>query len=357
MNILIIIISIFTLILLHELGHFLLAKKFGVRVDEFGLGIPPRAYGKKIGETIYSINWLPLGGFVKLHGENERADDERSFSTKPIYQRALIVFAGVAAFFVIAFFIFSLLSFLGVHTIRGGDAPRGGIYQKGVVEIGMVVPDSPAEGAGLMKGDILLQIDGREVKETRETIGLIRERAGEEIEMIVKRGGEDYSFYLTPRTEHEEDQGAVGIVMNERFPFYYAPIMGAVMTYDMTANVLTGFYTMISTLITGRDLPEGMEVAGLVGIVGIGADVYDRGVVDFLYFLGAITVSLAVLNLLPIPALDGGRLLFLLIEKIKGGPVSEKVEQTLIAVSFLLLIGLMLIVTYGDVVKLINNNS
>ncbi len=345
------IISIFALILLHELGHFLVAKKFDVRVDEFGLGLPPRAYGKKIGETIYSINWLPLGGFVKMHGENERADDERSFSAKPVYQRALIVFAGVAAFFVIAFFIFTTLSFYGVYRVPGDEREKG-FYAHMEVDATMVMEGSPGEEAGILNGDTILQINGENVKSASRAIAIIRAHGGEEIDITVRRDSQLLSLTAVPHKEASREAGSLGVVMNERLPAYYAPLVGATMTYDMTAGVLGGIATMITGLFSPDGLPDDMEVAGIVGIISIGADVYERGFVDYLYFMGVITVSLAVLNLLPIPALDGGRLVFLLAEKIKGKPVSENIEQILIGTSFVLLIILMIVVTYGDIIRL-----
>ncbi len=352
MTIFITIISIFALIFLHELGHFLVAKKYGVRVDEFGLGIPPRAYGKKIGETVYSINWLPLGGFVKMHGENERADDERSFSSKPIYQRALIVFAGVAAFFVVAWLIFTTLSASGVNSVIAGGVDKGELFGGARVQVTGVMEESPALGAGVEVGDIIKKIEGEGVKSAVHVTELVNERRGEETIIIMQRDGELVELSIVPRENHAPEKGALGILMMEHFPVYLSPVIGAVMTYEVTAGVLGGFYTLISTLITGQDMPEGMELSGIVGIVGIGADVYEQGALDYLNFLGIITVSLAVLNLLPIPALDGGRLLFLLIEKVKGSPVSEKTEQILIGVSFIMLIILMLVVTYGDITRI-----
>lgn len=351
-TILIIIISLLTLIFFHELGHFLLAKKYGVRVDEFGIGLPPRMIGKKVGETIYSINWLPLGGFVKLHGEDEKADDERSFSTKPIYQRALIVFAGVAAFFVIAFLIFSLQSVVGVRSLVEEDEAVLLGSEKVEIMITGISADSPAKEAGIRQGDVLLSVDDEEVVFLKGATELLAEKSGEETVIGVLRGKEEVFFTLTPRIDYPEGEGAVGIAMAmttmKQYPAYYAPVRGAVMTGEMTYMVLRGFGTMIGSFISQSSLPPGMEVGGPVAIVNIGSGAFTRGLSDFLQFLGAITISLAVLNILPIPALDGGRLMFLLIEKIKGSPISEKIEYGLNAVFFFMLIGLMIFITFKD---------
>ncbi len=357
MAILIIIVCLFTLIFLHELGHFLVAKKFKVRVDEFGIGIPPRMFGKKIGDTIYSINWIPLGGFVKLHGEDRREADKDSFSYKPIYQRALIVFAGVAAFFVIAFFIFSAAFMAGVLTFIDEDEMH--LYKETEVKITMIAPNSPTSEAGIRIRDTLLQIDGEEIETASGAMEILEEKEGEAVMLTMQRGQEKLNFELTPREEYPEGEGPLGFGINltayKKQPFFQAIASGASATKNTTFLVLGGIYSLLSSLLTGGGVPTGMDVGGPVAIVGHGVDFFSAGFSDFLEFLGIITVSLAIFNLLPIPALDGGRLLFLLVEKIKGGPIPEKLEQGLILFFFLLLIGTMFIVTYGDISKIISN--
>ncbi len=343
---LVIVFSLLVLIFLHELGHFLVAKKYGVRVDEFGIGIPPRVFGKKIGETIYSINLIPLGGFVKLFGEDARDEDKRSFSSKPIYQRALIVFAGVGAFFVIAFLIFSTYSFVVIGDLVEEDPY---LYTKSEIFITRVMPDSPADEAGIKEKDILFKIDDIEIESPVHAISVLKEKEGENVNVIVVRDKEEVVFSLTPRENPQEGEGFLGVMMYKSHPFYYSPVRGAQMTVEATYSVLNGFYTFIKTKISGVDPEQEMRLMGPVAIVQIGGDAVSRGFSDYLYFIGIITVSLAVLNILPIPALDGGRLMFLAIEKIKGSPISEKVEYGLNAIFFLILITLLLIVTYSDI--------
>ncbi len=350
-NLLVIILSLIILIFLHELGHFLLAKKYGIKVEEFGIGLPPRIYGKKVGETIYSINWLPLGGFVKLYGEDKKIDNQKSFSSKPIYQRALVVFGGVAAFFVIAFLIFSVYSVVGVRTpVEEGVALEE--MNDPMIIITKSVRESPAREAGIKPGDILTEVDGKEIDSPSQAISILGEKEGVETEITVIRGQEEKLFTLTPRMEYEEGEGAVGIGMAmtdiQKYPVYYAPLQGARMTGEMTFMVGQGFGMLLQSLVTGEPLPDEMEIGGPVAIVNIGAGALGRGISDFLHFLGAITVSLAVLNILPIPALDGGRLMFLAIEKIKGSPISEKLEVGINTIFFFLLIGVMLFVTFKD---------
>ncbi len=348
-TIFIIIASLLALIFFHELGHFLLAKKFGVKVEEFGIGIPPRIFGKKIGETIYSINLLPLGGFVKLYGEDKAVNDNRSFSSKPLYQRAWIIFGGVAAFFIIAFIIFSLYSGMtGKTSVLGNE---GGHFGDSKIVIREIVSDSPAEEVGLREGDILLEIDGKEADARESVIFLLSSKEGEETEIVVQRGEEVLSFSLMPRVDYSKDEGAVGIAMTEvfpKYPLYLAPIYGAKMTGETTFMTISGFTMLISSIIPGVDLPDEMRVGGPVVIVNIGADFYDQGFQDYLGFLGIITISLAVLNILPIPALDGGRLVFLAIEGIKGRPLPESIEYGLNTIFFFLLIVLMIFITLND---------
>ncbi len=350
-TVLIIIISLVILIFLHELGHFLLAKKYGVKVEEFGIGIPPRIYGKQIGETLYSINWIPLGGFVKLYGEDRKIKDDRSFSQKPIYQRALIVFAGVAAFFIIAFVVFSIHSMVGVRTIAEDGKAREEMNNPEVFITG-VLSNSPAKEAGIEGGDILLKIDGVQVDYPSNATSLLRDKEGEKVDILINRGEENVSIVLFPREEASLEEGVAGfsMVMTEEkvYPFYKAPVQGVIRTGEMTFTVFYGFYSLFKSLITGTPLPLGMEVGGPVAIVDIGVNAFSRGISDFLQFLGAITVSLAVINILPIPALDGGRLVFLLIEKIKGNPLPQKIEYGLNATFFLLLVALMIFITFKD---------
>ncbi len=350
---LIAILSIFALIFFHELGHFIFAKRYGVRVEEFGIGLPPRIFGKKVGETIYSLNWIPLGGFVKLYGEDRKINDPKSFSSKTIYQRAVILFAGIAAFFAIAFIIFSVLSAVGYRaSITEEEVERRGIYNEVDIIISNVVSGSPAGEAGVMPGDILFEVEEKEIKKLKDAQEVIEDNEGEETKVGILRGGEPLFFSMIPREDPPEGEGAIGIemdlVIEKKHPLYIAPIQGAVLTGNMTFLTVRGFGMLISSIFTEKSTLD--MIGGPVAIVDIGAGTVTAGVSSFLQFLGMITIALAIFNLLPIPALDGGRLFLLGIEKIKGAPVPEKVEVGLTTVSFILLLTLMAIVTYNDIV-------
>lgn len=258
-QILIIIITFSILIILHELGHFLMARKFGVRVEEFGLGLPPRLWGKKIGETLFSLNAIPFGGFVRMFGEEENIKESQSFSGKPIWQRALIVVAGVVVFWIIAFILLSVVLGLGA-LVAVGDGEVVGAYS-----------------------------------------------------------------------------------------WYQAPIKGFLVTGSLTRSIVEGFGQIIGLAIQGEPMPAGVKVLGPVGIFDFMGDRLDMGMVYFLHFIAIIVIHLAIINLLPIPALDGGKLVFLGIEAIRGKPISQKVEQNITAFFFLLLISLMIFITIQDI--------
>ncbi len=346
-SVLIVILTLVVLIILHELGHFLLARRYNAKVDEFGIGIPPRIWGKKIGETIYSINWIPLGGFVKIHGENQRIDDERSFSSKPLYQRALIIFGGVAAFFLIAIIIFSLTSFMGMRVAI--DDSEEGLWDNPQVMIIGVVEGLPAIEAGIMPGDIIKTAEGEKVTKIKEVQDILQGK--ELVELEIMRGKEVLFFEII--SQETEEGKMIGIEMartaKKSYPAYSAPWQGVLMTARMTRITVSGFYHIARSLISEGKVPADMQLGGPVRIIDIGAGAAERGLSDYLYFIGVITVSLAVINSLPIPALDGGRLLFLGIEKLKGGPISQKIEYKLNTAFFFLLLFLIIILTYYDI--------
>lgn len=351
-SILILLFAFFSLIILmiiHEFGHFIIAKKFGVKVEEFGIGYPPRIFGKKIGETIYSINWLPLGAFVRIYGEEGGVDDYRSFVGLKIWKRILIVIGGVAAFWLAAIVIFSALFIIGTELpisdgqVQGLKNPRLTVLE--------VSSDSAAFVAGIKSGDIITSINGEEINEVGKFKEITSANKGKEIILTVQRNGENLQILLTPKIDVPVGQGPVGIgiqrmaTLIEKCPWYLAPIKGIAYTWQTTIGALKGLYAMFSGLIVGKGMPQGAEFAGPLGITVFLAGAINYGIGYFLYFIGSIAVFIAIFNLFPIPALDGGKLIFLIIEKIKGKPVSVKVEQTITAIFFFLLIALSLFIT------------
>lgn len=344
--------------IIHEFGHFVIAKKFGIKVEEFGIGYPPRIFGKKIGETTYSINWVLLGAFVKIHGEEGLpgqggVDDLRSFSNLKIWKRVLIVIGGVAAFWITAIILFSIV--FGI----GADLPIGDQDVQGItnaqVKIVSVSPNSPASQAGLEVTDTIKDIIiagvATEINKIADFQKITGENKGKEITLTVERNGKTLDFNLTPRINPPEGQGLIGVGLErmatliKKSSWYMSPVQGVIYTWQTTVNALKGLYVVLSDLVTGRGAPEGAEFAGPLGITVFLANAASYGAGFFLYFIGMISVFIAIFNLFPIPALDGGKLLFLLIEKIKGKPVSPRVEQGITMIFFAVLIALSLFIT------------
>ncbi|MBU3942890.1 site-2 protease family protein [Patescibacteria group bacterium] len=354
MTIFIAIISLLLLVTLHELGHFLFAKKFGVRVDEFGIGYPPRLFGKKIGETLYSWNLLPLGGFVKIYGHEERINDPRSFTTKPFWQKSVIILGGVAVFWVIATVLLTAVMMIGAPSIVEDYETTG--FKDAKVQIAGVSKDSPAFVAELEIGDVIKTMNGVSVDKVIEVQDIAQENKGREILMEVQRGQSVLEIYLTPREEVPGGEGPIGIALFrtalKQIPWYQAPIEGIKATGNLTVSIVQGWGMVLGSLFSGNGVPEGVEIKGAVGIFELFNGIGSLGVSYFLQLVAIIAISLALINSLPIPALDGGWFLFLVIEKIKGKPLNEKIIQNVSIVFFVLLVTLMLWITIKDVIGL-----
>lgn len=353
------------LVLVHELGHFFVAKSFGIRVDEFGFGFPPKLFGKKIGETEYTLNLLPIGGFVRIFGENP--DDEnmngpdasRSFVNKAKWKQALVLLAGIFANFLLAWLLLSVGFISGVPTSVGSEPSD---YKLSDVHLTVVsvLTKSPAELAGLKTGDKIISIANDKNSTSSidsETIqSFVVGSEGKEIDIGYTRGKntEINLAKVIPIKNTTEKKFEIGISMDmigtTKLPFLKAFWEGARLDWSLTKGTVVGLYTLIKESLRGKG--SFSEVAGPVGMVGIVGDAYKFGFVYLLSFMALISINLAIINLIPFPALDGGRLLFLLIEKIKGSQINPKVANTINTIGFYILILLMLIITYHDVVKL-----
>ena len=344
--------SLIALMVIHEFGHFIIAKKFGVRVDEFGVGYPPRIFGKKIGETIYSINLIPLGAFVKIYGEEGGVDDYRSFAGLKIWKRILIVLGGVVAFWLAAIVLFSIVFAIGAD-IPVTDEATG--LDNVVVKVFMVSKNSPADLSGLQTGDVISNIKTQDSNTKIDKITdfqkVTGENKGKEITLVIQRQGKELDISLTPRVSPPQNEGSVGIALEriatvaQRYPFYLAPIKGTTYCFELTMNAIKGFYELFKNLFVGRGLPQGAGFAGPLGITVFLASAVSGGMGFFLYFIGSISVFIAIFNLFPIPALDGGKLIFLIIEKILKKPVPVKVEQNITVACFVILITLSIFIT------------
>jgi len=347
------------LVFSHELGHFLVAKKSGIRVEEFGFGFPPRIFGIKKGETTYSLNAIPLGGFVKLYGEERGKKDTHSkfaFYNKPAWIRAITLVAGVFMNLLLAAVLLSIVYGIGIPTVI--EKGQTGNFRNIQVQIVEVAPNSPAQSAGIQIGDAIQSVSyngqTQRINEVEEVQNFIAMHIGEQITFLIKRGNETLSKEIIPRPNPPAGEGAVGIAMAKTglisYPWYKAIVKGFATAGNLIVTFITAFWILLKTLIMKGTVTG--EVAGPVGIAVLTSQVVKLGVSYVIQFAAIISINLAIINVLPFPALDGGRLLFLLIEKIKGKPLNFKTERAANAIGFALLIILMLVVTFRDVIKL-----
>lgn len=370
MSVILFIIILLVLVLVHEFGHFITAKKLGMRVDEFGFGFPPRAVKLfKKGETLYSLNWLPLGGFVKIFGENpdeesvDGPDKARSFVNKPKWAQAIVLVAGIVMNILLAWVLISF-GFASGMPVSSSSAPKNSVIHDSTLVVIEVAPKSPAQMAGLMPGDKILGVvdtTSHDSKDMLLTPGVqvfqdyIKTKNDKLLDIQVLRKDTFQNISVTPKTSDGAKVPTIGISMDMigtvRLSLPRALWEGAKMTVYMLKSTAVGLAKLVSTAIIGKaDLSA---VSGPVGIAGIVGDAYKFGIGYLFSFAALISINLAIINLIPFPALDGGRLLFLLIEKIKGSRIKPAIANTINAVGFFLLIGLMLVVTYHDILKLI----
>jgi len=369
LTIIVFIVMLSVLVLIHELGHFLVARKFGIKVEEFGFGFPPKVWGKKIGETLYSINLLPIGGFVKLYGEDEAGagrvssgkkvtkDIDRAFFAKPIYQRILVVLAGVTMNFILAVIIVTYL-----FTTDGIPTPGT------TVTLTEIAKNSPAEKAGLKKGDIVQKIGNIEIKDTQTLVAEARKNLGEELMITVMRStgtGKERvdtieAIKVTPRKDFPEGEGPMGIAISQsvdvrKYPFPQSLIEGTKQAVKDSWQVVVGFKTVVVEIITRFTVPQG--VAGPIGMAQLTGEFVRVGPAAVLALVYTLSLSLAVLNVLPIPALDGGRLFFILIEAVTRKKVNARFEAYAHLVGLVLLLSFLALVSYKDILRIIAGQS
>lgn len=435
LTIIVFIIILGLLIFVHELGHFLVARRNGIKAEEFGFGFPPRIFGiqflegkkheekmeiesiqvekidiktgdneeiiketitekmqkvdrlvpvkkwriiwgsrdgdseserKNLKEaeenkfsksTIYSLNWIPLGGFVKIKGEDGKGKNEKdSFAGKGAFTRVRVLAAGVLMNFVLAWFLISV-----VFTIGAPEEASEINQASSKIQIAEVVSGTPAEKTGLKIGD---EIAKNQISSTGEKIQLnnleetqkyIDSQKGKEIILNIIRGKENLQFKIIPRAENTPNQGPLGIAMVETaivaYPWYEAIWKGLLSVFNLIVLMFSALGGIIYGLIFGKGVPA--DIAGPVGIAVLTKQVTTLGLVYVMQFAAILSINLGIINALPIPALDGGRILFILIEKIKGKPVSQKMEQMIHTVGFILLLTLMALVTFRDVWKIV----
>ncbi len=361
MSILIFILMLVVLIVGHEFGHLVAAKLSGMKVPEFGVGFPPKLWGKKIGDTEYTINALPFGGFVKIVGEdaNEASDDPAAFSNRPKLLQALTLFAGPFSNVILGFLFFTLAFMSGIPTAFETSEYAGRLTNERIV-IAEVLPKSPAAAAGIQSGDKVLSIfsNGTETPiERPEVIATLIAEATGAVVMTVERKGERLKLEALPATgliENEPERQALGIasalVGTLQLPFFEAVAKGFSETIEKTQMIIVGMGNLIVSAATMS--ADVKNIAGPVGIASLAGDAASFGFGSILSFAALISLNLAVLNLLPFPALDGGRLAFLAVETVIRRPIPSQVANALNTVGFAILILLMLAVTANDIFRL-----
>ncbi|MDO8579824.1 MAG: site-2 protease family protein [bacterium] len=353
MTIILFLIVLAVLILVHEFGHFYAAKKCGVRVDEFGLGFPPRIWSIKRGETVYSINAIPFGGFVKIFGESpddqsiSGPDVARSFVHKSRWKQTIILSAGIIMNVLFAWVLFGIAFTSGMTT--GVSENNSKYITDSHVIVVDALPNSPATLAGIVSGDEILSFPT--ISSVQEAI---KNSNGKKISFEIQHLVDKKIVEITPVRGILGDNYAIGISMDlvgkVKLPVYLAFWEGGKLTVYMFKNIVVGIYTLIHNAIIGQgDLSQ---ISGPIGIARLVGDAGRLGFVYLLSFTAFISLNLAVLNLIPFPALDGGRILFVGIEAVRRKMISPKVANTINAIGFGILILFMLFVTYRDVVKL-----
>lgn len=336
-----VVIFLSILIVTHELGHFLAARKFGLLVEEFGFGLPSKKlWSRKIGETVYSANLLPFGGFVKIFGEDganlqELPEEKRkrSFANLKIWQRATIISSGVVFNFILGWLIMSFIFFIGI--------PKA-------ILITNVAPNSPAFEIGLKPGDKILGFEN-----TKEAIEFINKNRDKEIEIKIERSKEILIFKTIPRKNPPAGQGALGINLAdigfEKRNLFASFWEGLKTSFELSAMIFKAVFELIIKAISGQGSFD--SISGPIGIVKITGQAGQLGFIYLLQLLALISLNLAALNIFPFPALDGGRLIFLAIEKIKGSPVKPRIEQIVNSLGLIFLMILMVVITIKDIAK------
>lgn len=345
------------LVLVHEYGHFVMARRAGMKVEEFGFGFPPKLFGIKKGETIYSINWIPFGGFVRILGEDgDSRENPESFGSKSILARLKVVVAGVVMNLLFALIILILGNFFGLR-IGLFDASLINSARDKKIQIVQVVSGSPAEKAGLQVLDEIagFSIDDRlvEMSSIDDIQKFTGEHRGQVLNIVIREGKQEYIKQVEARANPPAGEGSMGIAMTLTgvisYPWYEAIWRGGYDTYILTYNTVYGYGILLKTLFFEQKLIA--EVSGPIGIASVTGQAARVGFSYLMQFVAMISINLAVLNIVPLPALDGGRAFFILIEKFRGRPMNKKIEATVNSIGFALLVTLMIYVTIKDITK------
>ncbi len=348
MDLIVFVLALSVLVLVHELGHYCAARLTGVRVEEFGLGLPPKIWGRKIGHTIWSLNWLPIGGFCKLYGEDSAATGRDSFNHKNPYQKGLIVIGGVLMNIILAITIFAI-----VYTILG--VPR----ETDKVKIIGIAPNSPAQESGLKEDDWIREVEGQPIVKSSELTTKVGQYKGKEVVLWVEdKNGQGRVVLVKVRDNPPEGEGSMGVTISNTelvkvrwYQFYLGIGAGFKEAFYWGKIIAGGVFNMIAGLVSGH-LPS--DVSGPIGMYQATSSIKkNQGLLAVAHFFGVVSVNLAIVNILPFPALDGGRIIFVIYELIRKKPANQKFEAFVNQAGMLILLSLIFLITASDVLRLI----
>ncbi len=352
-TLLIFIIILGVLVYVHEFGHFIVAKLNGVKVLEFAFGFRPRLFAKKSGDTVYAVNAIPLGGYVRLYGENEAETGSESFRSKTVFQRFQVLVAGAVMNLILAWLILTVLFITGFDPIMPGVARNPFVSGKQYVEIVKVVPNSPAEVLGLHVGDIVVSVNGQTVTDDLDFVNKINALRGQLATLTLKIESGLVSQQITPRLNPPAGEGALGVGIRTagtvRSTALKAPLAAGYETGRVIGQSLQGFGHFIKNLVVKQQVSE--DVTGLIGIGALTGVTRRLGFQYLVQLIAIVSTGLGVLNLIPILPLDGGHIAALGYEKMAGRPLGEKQMGTLALVGIAFVFLLFIVVTYKDIVR------
>lgn len=326
------------LIIVHELGHFAFAKMLGMRVDEFAIGFGPKVFSRKYGETIYSLRIIPLGGFNKIAGmDPEEEQDERSFNTKPIWARMLVIVAGSMMNLLLPVFLFTIV-FLGTGIDTPSDQPV----------LGELLPGKPAISAGMATGDRILTVNKEAIKSWKQFVAVIQKNGNNPLVVQFERGGEEKQLTVQPEYDEQAQRSIIGIM--PEIKNYRPGVFEAVgLSFKQTFMVADTMLKSIGQMLTGR---AAADVAGPIGVAQMAGQVANMGFMPLLQFTALFSINLGLLNLFPLPVLDGGYVVALALEGIRGRSLNKNIMQYLQMLGFALLLLLMIFATFKDITRL-----
>ncbi len=375
------IVGLSILVFFHELGHFVVAKSFKIRVEEFGFGYPPRICGfifrgsqgssgtffwgkneppEAKTKTIYSLNWIPFGGFNKLKGElGEEKKDSDSFFAQVWWKKAAVACGGVAMNIFLAFLIFAFCYFIGVP--QAIEQAKGGKILRPVgIQIGLVAPDSPAAEGGLKIGDVIVGLDGQSFQKVEEVQNYIRAKNNQSLEIEVRRREEIIKKTVnilpayTVFKDMEESYGVMGVALSQTaivaYPWHQSIILGAQTTVLIVGKLFSGLWLIFKNLLVRQKMIG--ELLGPVGITSMATEIARAGFIYFLQFIGLLSVAIGAFQMIPFPALDGSRVVFAIIEGFKGGPINRRVEAVIVSLGFYILLLLLFFITSKEIFRL-----